>query len=528
LNRVERNFNVGIAVVVLAILGLTLVSISPLYIPSDSQLLEENCQGKKSFYLPSALYSSEQKQYSANARAYTLLTTRHDRFRIIVDYDASGTQDGNRKIVYKIVLLNLSSKPLNLNDLQAKLTHSDGSETLLFDKGNQIIARPNQPVLVSEEKIIPSDYKNDSWQTDLLILRSSGSCQGEIPNIVKINFNEVKAAIDAEKSRFAIVKTDETGSFVIPPGLSPIGFSDWRNLNPFTQAGLTIFSYDSGQKSWEINPQSNSQIMEPGKGYFVYNPKGKSVTVDAGVPFWVPQDVVSHTISAGWNLLYNDTGGEANLDEIQVAVFPPGEKTRIFDVEKVALGQLIREKLAWEKVVVLVQKTADNPNGFEEISAQDINSGKKFIPDGAVFWFYLFASPTNTEMTVPNLTLQVTGGGETYQVGDLVSLNFKLINNDTVSHFVDAAGTKDPCQSGLVVFDTGGNEIYSDLDKRSCPLWPKVVELPAGQNLEYNYIWKVPNSVHGELRLRGYFDYSRLNSPDQLFQEVKINVRPVK
>lgn len=523
-SRVERNFNVGIAAVILAILGLALVLISPLYIPSDSQLLEQVCRGKKSFYLPSALYSSEQNQYSVNARAYTLLTTRHDHFRVIVDYDAGGTRNGNRKIIYKIVLLNLSSRPLDLNDLEAKLTHSDGSETLLFDKDNRIIARPSQPVLVNGEKIIPSDYKGDRWQTNLLLLRLEGNCQGEIPNIVKINLNEVKPAAAPEKSRFAIVKTDETGSFVIPPGLSPIGFSDWRNLNLFTQAGLTLFSYDGQQKSWEINPQNNSQIVEPGKGYFIYNPKDKSVTVDGGVPFWVPQDVVSHTVTAGWNLLYNDTGNDLSLDEIQVAVFPPRAKTRIFDVEKVTLGQLIKEKLAWEKVVVFVPKTVDNPSGFEEISAQEINLGKKFIPDSAIFWFYLFAPPTSIEMTIPNLTLQVTGGGETYQTGDFVPLNFKLINNDTISHFVDAAGTKDPCQSGLVVFNTGGNEVYSDLNKRSCPLWPKVVELPASQNLEYNYAWKIPSGVHGELRLRGYFDYSRLNSPDQLFQEVKIKV----
>jgi len=524
LSRVERNFSFGIVTIVLAVLGLTLVLISPLYIPSNSQLLEESCQGKKSFYLPSALYSSEQNQYSPNAKVYTLLTTARDRFRIIVDYDVSSTQDGSRKIIYKIVLLNSGLKSLNLNDLQAKLTHSDGSETLLFDKGNQIIARPNQPVLVSEEKIIPSDYKSNSWQTDLLILRSSGSCQGKIPNIVKINFNDIKATADTEKSKFAIIKTNETGSFVIPPGLSPIGFADWRNLDTFTRAGLTFISYNSQQKSWEVNQQSGSQIMEPGKGYFVYNPKGKSVTVDAGVPFWVPQDVVSHTVTAGWNLLYNDTGSEANLDEIQVAVFSPTQKARIFDVEKVTLNQLIKQKLAWEKVIVLIQKTADNPNGFEEISAQDINSGKKFIPDGAVFWFYLFNAPPSIEMTIPNLTLQVTGGGETYKTGDLVFLNFKLTNNDSVSHFMDVAGTKDPCQSGLIVFDAGGDEIYSDLNKRSCPLWPKTIELPTGKSLEYNYIWKVPSGVHGELRLRGYFDYSRLNSPDQLFQEVKIKV----
>jgi len=175
--------------------------------------------------------------------------------------------------------------------------------------------------------------------------------------------------------------------------------------------------------------------------------------------------------------------------------------------------------------VVLVQKTTDNPNGFEEISAEQINSGQKFIPESAIFWFYLFSPPKNVEITVPNLTLQITCGGETYKVGDFVPVSFKVANNDTVLHFVDAAGIKDPCQSGLIVYNSQNEEIYNDLKGRVCPLWPATVELPAGKSLEYNYAWKIPKGVQGEVRLRGYFDYSRLNSPDQLFQEVKIEVK---
>ena len=109
--------------------------------------------------------------------------------------------------------------------------------------------------------------------------------------------------------------------------------------------------------------------------------------------------------------------------------------------------------------------------------------------------------------------------------GEDVSLKFKLKNLSSASRFVSSPQENDFCQFGVRVTDEGGRVLLDDKSaSAACPLFPLPVELKPGGTLELNRVWQIPALVKGNLSVKGYFDYTRLDSYDMIVGEMEVEV----
>ncbi|MCX6809852.1 MAG: hypothetical protein NTZ65_03865 [Candidatus Berkelbacteria bacterium] len=517
-NRASKIYIAGLAAIVVSVLGvITLSTASSLVPKSSSNLLESICDGQKSFYLPSELLNLEKKKYSKNARGFKFIDNNYDSFRIVIDFGRASKD--NNEIEFVLYLTNLSQEKVDLENLGIKLESSDKSQITLSPNDNNLELIKNQTKVFKAKQNLPKDDQESSMSYDLIVSNKNNNvCTGKIPEIVKIepknldNFNVLQADNLAVSSR-------EFGDFEIPPGFSPIGFSDFRQLKPFKDKGLTIIGYNLKGHEWTIISKNNDFLAEPGVGYFVLNPTEKTILVDAGFPFFTPDDIARNTVRKGWNLIYNDTGNNASPKEISISIYPGYNQSRDFEVSSYSLQDLIDKKIASGDIYIV------DPGDASVLGRKTALSSSTFlIPQDGVFWFYLFDEPQNLELKVPNFQFELTGGGDTYKSGDFVPLTFKITNNDNKSHQLLLPGIKDPCFLGLTVLNSSNNVVYNDLENKTCPLWPSIVEVSQGAKEEYNYSWAIPKNLKGDFTLKAYFNYSRLNSSNMLYNESKIKV----
>jgi len=492
----------GYAVLVLSILGIVSVVVVSV-IPSRWQTADfaQICKGEKSYYYISTLYNAEKRSFSDRAKVYQVLYFGGERLRIVAD---SRLRD-DKKVELVLKLDNAGRKDINLEKVGFLAKFSDQTEqSIAVDKKNQNIKVANSTLLVLTKEF-SDDLPGNLLSIDLVISDLNNNCSLTIAKATQINLDKSGDKTISSGG----VNVGEFSEVDIPSGLSPVGFSDWRLFAPFYDKEISLLTYDG--TSWQEVLQKGDFMAEPGIGYYIYNPRSQAIKTNPSMYFEVPPDVASPKIHPGWNLLYNNQGGDAKYSQIRVTAWPKEEKRRSFIINDQSLDDLIKQGLASDKVYLAGNMV---PLGSDQL-----------IPEASTFWFYLFDLP-KIQAILPNLDFALSTDKERYDRGSEIALTYKVVNKDAKDHIVDAPKENDPCQVGLEVFNEQGQKIFSEIDddKKLCPLWPQNLTLGNGEAVEYSRKWQIPSSVKGKIKLRGYFDYTRLNSSDIILSEVEVKV----
>lgn len=500
----------GFVVLALSILGIILIIAAPI-IPSRLQNADfaQICNGEKSSYYTSDLYNAEKKSFSEKAKAYQVLYFGGERLRVVAD----ARLIDNKKIKLIVSLSNAGRQDINLRSVKFSAKLPDKSQIPIpVDEKNQDLKVSNLTVLTVSSDIA-KDYTDKSLSVDLQISDLNHNCSLTIAQATQVDLTQN----NLDKSSLGGINVGEFGKVNIPIGSSPIGFSDWRLFTPFYDKKISIFSFDG--TTWQEVTQKGDFIAQPGIGYYLYNPLGEIVEINPSMFFEVPPDVIKTEVHPGWNLLYNDFGRDAKLEDLKVNAWPKEEKRRSFISEGQSLQSLISQNLASGKIYLTDDPALPGNQGLYPLATNQL------IPEGSIFWFYVFALP-KTQAVLPNFDFTMTTDKEQYKHGSEITLTYKIVNKDDKSHIVDSSKENDPCQIGLEVFDEKGRKIYSEKDnsKKQCPLWPQNITLGPSETVEYSQKWKIPDYVEGKVKLRGYFDYTRLNSSDIINSEVETKV----
>ncbi len=483
--------------VLLAVGGIVAVVLSG-QIPDRWRSLayQEICDGRASYFYQTDLFDVERKSSSSVAKVYKVLSFNNQSFRVVSDQTDE---------FYTLSFFNDSRQTYTFPQFKIELMG-------ISDIKNDVTLKPSNSLTFNIKK---SDIHTEaSPNISSLKIFNGNDCIASIPNLLETG---QKAQMGDQVKN---INANESGSIRVPPGIVPIGFSDWRKFDLFTANGLSILSYNSeDEKGWLTNPQKSRFIAEPGVGYLLYNSGSKNVDIPLDGYFKVPDDIGTHSIRIGWNLLYNDTGHDATLGDIKVRISEKSKKRQGFETDARSLQSLIDDKLGSDSVYRVSKLPLEGTKGeFEKIS--------DLIPGSAVFWFYLFEEPSGIDLVKPNIVFNLEEEGDKLKRGDTIHLKFKIKNEDTISHFVDSEKEKDPCQIGIEAKDSKNNIIYSELNKKYqiCPLWPLQTELKPGDTITYSREFKIPSNLSGELKIKGYFNYTRLDSFDMLLDEITLKV----
>lgn len=211
--------------------------------------------------------------------------------------------------------------------------------------------------------------------------------------------------------------------------------------------------------------------------------------------------------------MFNDTGNDSFAKNIK---FNVSQKE-----EGVSLLELVESGKAYSKIFFVKDKYAENSNDFGVVDLKALDF-KKTIPDGSFFWVYLFEDLEEKD-TNCSFDVDLRGGGDSYSKGQFVQFEVIITNNNPFDVLLSDNSQKDPCLVGLEFFDQNGNKIESDFDNRECPLWPKTLLVKQGSDVTYNFSWKASTQTEGEIKVRAYFDCTRMGKQkDILYNEEKI------
>jgi len=507
--REKRNLDTIFAygVLALAIIGI----LSVIFIPSIPQRwrvadVAQVCNGEKSYYYACDLYNAEKKSFTDQAKAYQILYFGGERLRIVSDL----RQTDDKKADFIVELSNAGRQNLDLSKIKLTARFSDQTELPVKIEKSQAKLKVANSIFLLETKEIKSDFKDGSLSFDLVIEDLDNRCSLTIAKAGTFNLPAPK--------RFAsgAINTGEFGALTIASGLSPVGFSDWRMFEPFFDQGLSLLTFNG--KNWQEVSQASEIITDPGEGYYFYSPRAKPVQINPGMYFEVPNDLVKTTVHQGWNLLYNSLGRDARLSEIKVSAWPK-DAPRSFLMEGRTLESLVEGGYASGRIYLTDNPKMPNNFGLYPLEEEGL------LPEASVFWFYLFDLP-KSQAELPNFDLSLTADKDEYKSGEQATLTYKIANNDPADRIVDAAAENDPCLVGVEIFDAAQNKIYSEKDssQKICPLWPQTITLKKGETVQYSRPWMIPKSVSGQLKLRGFFDYTRLGSSDMINSEITVKV----
>lgn len=483
-----------IAIAVGLVLSVVLLVVE--YTPpvKASELLSSNCYGEKSFFLPTQLYKEEEQAFSKNAKAFSFLSSTGSWMRVITDVTSR-----DEIAEYLIVFKNVDSKKIDFSNLAVNLNFDDGIVQELFEDIND---EPAGIITVRGERPLSAS----GFSAELLIGGKNGKCQGKIPNALVFEGDA------DEPENVGVIKGNQSGEYLFSSGYTPIGFASWRDFKPFTDQGLTILKYDQSDKGWILNPQSEDYFAEPGIGYLVYNPKKESVRVRSDVPFYVPEAVVDHKLSKGWNFIFNDTGNDSFAQNIKLSL---GQS------KKISLQELINSGKASPKIFFAKDQYAQDENGFKGVDLKE--SGFKYIiPDTSFFWVYIHDNSVLQTPEKADFKVELKGGGDSYSRGQSIQFEVAVTNQNSFDILLPDGSQQDSCLVGLEFFDKSGQKIESALDIGECPLWPKTVLLKTGESISYNFLWKPDDKVNGEVTVRAYFDYTRMDGSNMLYNETKV------
>lgn len=497
------------------VLVIMLFTLEHFPIAKASALLESNCRGENSFYLPTALYAEEENSYSDNAKSFSFLSSSGSWMRVITDYEVMENQ---KKASYIVTLKSVSGYKMDFSDIEAIINFSDGVSQDLNQEGRGIDKSIGLITIKGERTI-----DNQILSADLTIEgKGDGFCQGKIPNAILISpANQTSKTVQIENIK--VLKGNQSGDYYFSKGYTPIGFASWRYFKPFTDEGLTILKYDYATEGWILNPQNKTYFAEPGIGYLIYNPSGKTVKVKSPVPYYVPPTVEDHKVTKGWNYLYNDTGNDTFARNVNLTLGGSVEPSRSYLKDKISLQELIKSGQADSRILYL-PKDYSIDSGFNSIDISE-NDFKGVIPDASFFWVYLFGDDTEQKSTDIPFSIELKGGGDSFGQNQFVQFEVKITNESDIEVILPDKSQKDPCLTGLEFYNADGVKIESDFGKKECPLWPKTINLKPGENISYNYSWKPGKKVSDEVTVKAYFDYTRLGALDMLYNESKVNIK---
>lgn len=521
-SKVFIDFVLGFALLVIAAVGVVICLGAPKINENwrDSSF-QTICDGASSYYRSVELYNLEKNTFASNAKAFELLFDNGKELRFVGDYKAN-SQLGDQTVDFAFYVSSVDGKSVEIPKLEIWAISSDG--------GNQLISARDEgdtqpfPLLLHFSQKAPNDITEKSWEIGLVV-KEDKKCLGEIPLFFSISSQDFKSAsLVSGLASFGALNTNENDTIALKSGqIKPVGFSDWLLIDPLVKKGVTVLSYQSGK--WVSNAQSGNLIAQPGRGYFFLNPSKQDISIESLKRYKVPQDVDSHHISTGWNLLYNDTGKDASLEDINVSVYQKDSNNQNVNITKHTLMDLVLNNFGSSEFY-LVKDDPNQKTSIQKILKQNILLGEVKIPRSSVFWFYLFEKPLHDELTKPDISLSLEKAGDSFKPGGFVHLTYKITNNDKAPHFIDAQSERDLCQMGLTVFDESGKKIYDDRrnSRDACPSWPKLVELAPSSSQDFTRDWQIPRGIEGEIKIRGYFDYTRLGSFDIIESEQTIKV----
>ncbi len=504
----EDRFISSLAIAISLIIAIMVAVIEYSPPANASELLESNCQGGNSFYLPTQLYQEEARIFSENAKAFSFVSTKGDWMRIITDYQ----KPKDNYVYYSLLFKPIGQNRIDYSNTKISLNFNDGTVQNLLEDSN--VNESMGIISVRGEREIEKDIS-----AELIIKTKSGNCQGKIPNSLMIS-TDTKSKVNTQQS--TVIKGNQSGEYFFAHGYTPIGFSSWRYLKPFTDKGLTILKYDQSSKEWILNPQNQNYFAEPGIGYLVYNPNNYSIKIKLDAPFFVPFTVSDHRVTRGWNLLYNDTGNDVFAKDISLTMATPMQLSRIYYENKITLEEMIKAGKA-DRTILFPKGFNSRNEDYEKVNLSE-KDYKQVIPDASVFWVYIYDDiPTQNPKTI-DFSTDLSGGGDSFEKNEIIQFEIKITNQNTTSVLLPDSSQYDPCLIGLE-FYASSKKIESDFDKKECPLWPKLSVLEPGSTFTYNYSWNPPDNISGEIKVRSYFDYTRMGASDMLYNEVKLNIK---
>lgn len=499
----KKSFVWAAIALAVSVVGVVLVAnFRPVSADLSAGYLASDCSGKTSNFKKADLFESEKKSYSSNAGAFEVIDTTGNKFRIVSDYSLNDNSQGKSEIETKAVFSSQSDRPVKFDGLNIDLIFAGGQKSLnLLDKKTFEISAKESIV---NSKTVLTDFP----ATANLLLRDGSNCLTNVPSFIYIK--DKNQGADAPVVGYGLAGSNQK-SFKLLPGFNLSGFDNPIDPTPFNEKNISILSYGPKGSGWVSKLENN--ILEPSRGYYLYNPGNSPVELTTSDPYRIPQDFLSPSVRAGWNLLYNPQK-EVTLNDYRVRI----RSTDGLNFASYSLAELIDKSLAAREIY--------SPDK-NDISANFIKNSTGKISPNAIFWFYLFTAPEDKALTGNSLTISLSGGGDSVAAGQTVNLKLIVTNSDTVSHFVDGGAIDDACQFGLVATDDKGATMGSDYPKSysACPSWPDQVEILPKAKKEYNLSWKVLEDSKGKVLLNAYFNYSRLLGLDNLTAKTEIFVK---
>lgn len=484
----------GWAIILLSLIGgVLLININLELSSKNALLLSGDCPIAKSFYQKSDLKNSEKNQFSSNAVAISAIGGSQTSYRIVFDYAITG--ELRDKVQVKVLvgsvgggsLGGISISPLLNGTKEEKKSdpNSSGVDSTLYNSFE-----------------LNSSSRNNTL--GLLINKNDG-CEFQLNNLINIDSKTVSRGVNKGFSGTdSAIKLTKSSQLELSPGSNYFGSLDWFDLKQLTSQGLKTSYFNSRTKTWV----QEKQFGEPNLAYEIYNPLKDKIKVDVPSDYRVPDDINFPQVSQGWNFLYQ--GNSESISQMKLSFNP--ENRDFVSGDNPSIKDLVDKGFAsnWAFRVQDGKLVKFDLNGSSPI-------------DQGPFWLFINKAPDSILKQI-NLSLNVNGGGDTYQQGQFIPFKITIFNNDQLSHYLVSSAEVDPCQMKVVIVNDGGKTVFDGSGNQACPSWPNLEELSPGAKKEYNYTWQVPNHVTGNLTLYVYFDYSRLNG-QKLLGEAKVLVK---
>lgn len=504
--RPKSIYNVLMFSLAVSVLGFVAVLFLDTGLPSGWESSKAiYCGGKKVLIQKSELYNYEKNRYTELAQSYKIYLSNGNKLRVIFDYFQS--KDLVDQYEYQIALFNIDHKPASLKDFYLEFegmqANSIDSEDIVIDVGGAKVIN------------ITTNIKTESGASWRLVASSGGECLFKLTGIFG-DINQQKKS----NSNMGVAVGSESGFVSVPPGLSPIGFADWRTVKPFADLGIRVLSFNREKLgTWSRIDSDPRALFEPGIAYYLENPSNIAISVRIDEPYKVPLNIQSHSLRTGWNLFYNDSGKDISISDYQVIIGSPDFARRSLESKKWLVSDLKDQNLVHDKVYI-VPKLQDDKNDLTERGVSD------WVRDGDIFWVFLFREPHIERIFLPELDMDFKADKDSYAPGEKIRLNYKITNNSQNKYSVDGENQNDPCMYGFAVLK-GSDALYSSVPPgiTSCPSWPEQIDLQAGSVIEYNQTWEVPKNISGQIRIVGYFDQSRVFSKDMKLKQVMVNIK---
>lgn len=464
------------------------------------------CDGKKIYAQDSELYNFEKNRYSDQAQSFKVYLSSGEKLRVLFDYFKSSEQAN--KYEYQLTLHNIDQKKVTLKDFRVSLKSDNGEVN--FESEDMLSIDQGEAQIISAISDSVPEF-NKTWK---LLAVSSDGCLFRLSG----SFSDLNQQRRSNKNRGVIVGS-ESGSISVPPGFTLVGFTDWRTVKPFADLGVRVLSFNREKAGvWRRIDNDPRALFEPGVAYYLENPGAGTLTVEVDEPYKVATNISSHSIRAGWNLLYNDSGKDLRISDYKATIGSADFERRSLESRKWTISELKDRGLVYGQSYIAPRFQ----NSGTALSALDIS---QLVKDGESFWVYLFEEPDIEQLSIPKLEFELKSDKDSYKSGEQIRLNYKITNNSVQKYQIDGENQNDPCMYGLVVLK-GSKIIYSSIPAgiTSCPNWPEQIDLQAGSVIEYNQNWRVPEKLSGQIRIVGYFDQSRFFSKDMKLKQIVINI----